>query len=102
MLGGAWFEKYFGTSSTEDHLLSVALNQVKSILNIKATPISSNVAILKDCIPQYIVGHNERVDRIKNYISEHKLPLYLCGASYEGVGVNDVIYSAKKAVSSIA
>ena len=102
MMGGAWYEKYFGACSTQEHLLSVALNQVKSILNIKEEPIASNVAILKDCIPQYLVGHNERLQKIKNYISEHKLPLYLCGASYDGVGVNDVIFSAKKAVSSIA
>lgn len=100
MMGGAWFEKYFGTNPTEEHLMSVALEQLKTILKINEDPIAQNVSILKNCIPQYIVGHDERVECIKDYISENKLPLGLCGASYEGVGVNDVILSAKKVVSN--
>lgn len=101
MMGGVWFEKYFGTNSTEKHLLSVAVEQVKTILKIKESPHAHSVSILKDCIPQHIVGHNQRIDRIRDYISKHKLPLGLCGSSYEGVGVNDVILSAKKAVISM-
>lgn len=100
MIGGAWFEEYFGTNPTEEYLLSVALEQLKTILKIEIPPLSQNVSILRNCIPQYIVGHNDRVQRIKDYISVHKLPLGLCGSSYEGVGVNDVILSAKKAVSN--
>ena len=102
MMGGAWYDKYFGPNSTEEQILSIAVNQVKTILNIEESPIAHNVAILKDCIPQYIVGHKQRVNRINNYILEHKLPIALCGSSYEGVGINDVIMSAKKAVSNIA
>lgn len=101
MLGGAWFEEYFGTNPSEEHLLKVALEQLRTILNIVIPPIGSNVSILRNCIPQYIVGHQERKNRIQNYIEEHKIPLGLCGSSYEGVGVNDVILSAKKAVSNI-
>ncbi|XP_053998260.1 protoporphyrinogen oxidase [Hylaeus anthracinus] len=101
MMGGAWFEKYFGNCSSEEHLLNVAVDQVKEILQIGEDPMSYNVSILKDCIPQHIVGHMQRLTRIHNYISMHKLPLGLCGSSYQGVGLNDVILSAKQAVSDI-
>lgn len=101
MMGGAWFQEYFGSSTNEDYLLSVALDHVKKILGIKADPTAHNVAILKDCIPQHIVGHKRRLFRIQNYISAHKLPLALCGSSYQGVGLNDVILSAKQAVNDI-
>lgn len=101
MMGGAWYQKYFGECPTEEYLLSVATNQVRTILNINEKPIEFDVAILKDCIPQHIVGHSERLQRIQNYISSKKLPLTLCGSSFEGVGLNDVILSAKKAVSHI-
>ncbi|KZC13835.1 PREDICTED: protoporphyrinogen oxidase [Dufourea novaeangliae] len=101
MMGGAWFEKYFGKCSSEEHLLTVAVNQVKEILHIEEDPKAFSVSILKDCIPQHIVGHMQRLTRIQNYISTHKLPLGLCGSSYQGVSLNDVILSAKQAVSDI-
>ncbi|XP_031829050.2 protoporphyrinogen oxidase [Nomia melanderi] len=101
MMGGAWFEKYFGQCSSEEHLLSVAVNQVQEILHIKEDPKAFNVSILKDCIPQHLVGHMQRLTHIHNYISTHKIPLGLCGSSYQGVGINDVILSAKQAVSDI-
>ncbi|XP_014217367.1 protoporphyrinogen oxidase [Copidosoma floridanum] len=102
MMGGAWFDKYFGNSPTQDEILSIAVNHAKSILNIKQDPVEHDVSILKDCIPQYVVGHNQRLQRIDNYISAHKIPMALCGSSYKGVGLNDVILSAKEAVSHIA
>lgn len=102
MMGGAWFDKYFGGNLTEEHFLSVATNQVKNILNITQDPVEHDVAVLKDCIPQYVVGHSQRLKRIDNYISAHKLPMVLCGSAYQGVGLNDVILSAKQAVSQIA
>lgn len=101
MMGGAWFEKRFGDNPTEQHLLDVALKSIKDILNIEQTPDNYKVNILNKCIPQYILGHHQRVERIRDYIKDHKLPLNLCGASYDGVGVNDVILSAQTAVNKI-
>lgn len=102
MMGGAWFDKYFDANASEEHFLSIAVSQIKDILHVEKDPVEHNVAVLKDCIPQYIVGHNQRLQRIENYISAHKIPLALCGSSYQGVGLNDVILSAKQAVSRIA
>lgn len=101
MMGGAWFDKYFGNSVTNEQFLSTAVTHTKNILNIQEDPVESDVAVLKDCIPQYVVGHSQRMQRIQNYISSHKIPLVLCGSSYHGVGLNDVILSAKRAISDI-
>ncbi|XP_062540289.1 protoporphyrinogen oxidase [Armigeres subalbatus] len=100
MMGGAWFEKWFGTNPTDELLLDVALKHVNKILDISQPPDAYKVNNLRNCIPQYVVGHHKRVERIRAYIREHKLPLRLCGAAYDGVGVNDVILSAKKCVES--
>ncbi|XP_046736587.1 protoporphyrinogen oxidase [Diprion similis] len=101
MMGGAWFTKNFGDHPTKEHLLEVAMHHVKSILHIKADLVAHNVAILKDCIPQYVVGHEQRIRRIENYLVKHKLPLFLCGSSYYGVGLNDVVLSAKQAALAV-
>jgi protoporphyrinogen/coproporphyrinogen III oxidase len=81
--------------------LKIALEQVEKILGVSTKPDSFKVNILKSCIPQYVVGHHDRVDRIRNYVEENNLPIKLCGASFDGVGVNDVIYSAVQAVNSL-
>ncbi|TGZ55205.1 protoporphyrinogen oxidase [Temnothorax longispinosus] len=101
MMGGAWFEKYFGPNPSEEQLLTTAINHTKNILQIDEEPVAHNVAVLKDCIPQHVVGHTARVKRIHDYISAHHIPLALCGSSYQGVGLNDVILSAKQAVRDV-
>ncbi|XP_034940592.1 protoporphyrinogen oxidase [Chelonus insularis] len=98
MMGGVWFDHYFGQNPTEEYLTSIALEHVKRILKIEEDPLHVDASILKDCIPQHIVGHSKRIERIRHYISTNKLPLALCGSSYHGVGINDVILSAKNAV----
>lgn len=101
MMGGKWFHKYFGLTVTDEHLLKTALESVSKILNIKDKPVYHHVSVLKNCIPQYVVGHYERVDKIFQYIQNKKLPLSLVGSSYSGVGINDVIMSSKMAISQI-
>lgn len=98
MLGGKWFKEKFGPNITEKQLLDIALKEINLILNIKDKPSAHNVKILDSCIPQYVVGHYERVDKIRQYINDKNLPISLIGCSYDGVGINDVIYSAKTQV----
>ncbi|XP_057332749.1 protoporphyrinogen oxidase [Microplitis mediator] len=101
MMGGAWFDHHFGSNPTEDNLLSIALEQLRITLNVKVNPVNVDVEILKDCIPQQIVGHDARMKRIREYITDHGMALAICGSSYQGVGVNDVILSSKNAIDDM-
>jgi oxygen-dependent protoporphyrinogen oxidase len=101
MAGGKWFEKWFGTDPKEQDLLKVSTDHVAKILGIHQKPDNFKVNILRNCIPQYVLGHHDRVERIRSYIREKKLPLSVCGASFDGVGVNDVILSAANAVKGL-
>ena len=49
-------------------------------------------------LPQYLVGHRERIDRIRTGLPEG---LHLAGAAYDGVGVSPCVASAEKAVTAI-
>lgn len=100
MMGGAWFEQRLGTDPSNKELYDIAVKQVARIMKIEAQPSTGRVHMLRKCIPQYVVGHSDRVKRIRQYIGEHKLPLTLCGSAFDGVGVNDVIYSARLAVAN--
>lgn len=100
MMGGKWFRERFGAANEND-LYEKAIEQIRQILKIKQKPDAFKVNILRQCIPQYVVGHFERIERIMKYINDNKMQLSLCGSAYDGVGVNDAIYSAKEAVDSI-
>lgn len=102
MMGGKWFEHYYGKDPTQKELLDIAIREVSQILGIDQQPKMSRVHILKKCIPQYHVGHKQRVQDIRRYIQRYKLPLSLCGAAYDGVGINDVILSARMSVDAIS
>lgn len=101
MMGGKWFPEKFGANGTVEHILNTAIKEVQGILKIKQNPTDQKVNILRKCIPQYIVGHYKRIRRIHDYISDKKLPFGICGSAIDGVGVNDVIYSAKNAVDKL-
>ncbi|CAG9795366.1 unnamed protein product [Diatraea saccharalis] len=98
MLGGRWFKEKFGDDVKVTTLYDIAVKEISSILNITEKPSAYNVNILHRCIPQYVIGHYERVDKIRQYIKDKNLPISLVGSSYDGVGINDVIYSAKTQV----
>lgn len=101
MMGGYWFRQYFGENPSKEQLLNVALEQLRTILKFNDEPECYKVNILHNCIPQYTVGHNKTVQNVFEYIRKEKLNLSLCGSSYYGVGVNDVILSSKNAVKDI-
>lgn len=98
MMGGSWFKELFGDNPSQETLLNIALEEIGSTFNTTAKPTSFKVSVLKDCIPQYTVGHLERVLNAKKLLKDS--PLYLAGNSYDGVGVNDAIYNTKKIVES--
>ncbi|MGH0154291.1 UNVERIFIED_CONTAM: hypothetical protein FKN15_057460, partial [Acipenser sinensis] len=103
MMGGAWFSEVFGDPEEvrEELLLQTAAQAVRTHLGVDAEPIWSNVSLQKDCIPQYTVGHWERIEKIRQYLGQHSLPLSLVGSSYQGVSVNDVIFSSKRTVERL-
>lgn len=101
MSGGSFFDKYYSKDSSKEFILKTALENVSRILKIDSKPDISDVHLHRQCIPQYTLGHHARVERIRKYIADHKLPLSVGGAAFDGVGVNDVIYSSKNTVNQL-
>lgn len=101
MMGGHWFREHFGENPEKKMFLDTAKKYLNQILGIQQEPDSFHVNILRNCIPQYTVGHYERVEEIRSYVAEKRLPLELAGAAFDGIGVNDVIWSSANAVERI-
>lgn len=101
LMGGAWFDQFSKTNVTDDFYIQQAVNAVRSQLGVTLTPSMVKLSMQRDCIPQYTIGHLDRVEQIFNYVASYNLPLSLIGASYKGVGVGDCIYNANLAAEDI-
>ncbi len=87
---------------SDEELIQIALSEFQEILglNPKATPLFSRVFRWPLGMPQYTIGHLERVELIER--QSDKIPgLAFAGGSYRGVGIPNCIESGEGAVSKI-
>jgi oxygen-dependent protoporphyrinogen oxidase len=83
-----------------ERLLELAREELELTLGIVATPLVSRVFIWENAMPQYNLGHPEKLARIDAALE--KLPgLALAGNGYRGIGIPDCIHSAELAVQKI-
>ncbi|WP_426733043.1 protoporphyrinogen oxidase [Myxococcus faecalis] len=74
----------------EAALVALAREELKALAGVTATPTLTEVFRWKRGIPQYNVGHLERMDGVDRALT--RLPgLHLAGNAYKGVGLNDCI-----------
>jgi protoporphyrinogen/coproporphyrinogen III oxidase len=84
----------------DEGLVRVSLADLSSLAGITARPVDSHVQRWGGGLPQYAVGHVDRVARIRAAVDRHP-GLAVCGAAYDGVGIPAVIGSARRAVASV-
>ena len=70
-------------------------------MGVDAEPTLTRVHRWPLGMPQYVLGHPERLDRIDGLVSEHP-GLALAGAAYRGVGIPDCIRSGEAAAEAVA
>lgn len=98
-VGGALQPEMFELA--EDELTSSVRHDLRDLLGIEKAPLFSFVTKWRDSMPQYHVGHLERVRRIEERLAA--LPgLYLAGNAYTGAGIPDCIRSGETAAAQIA
>lgn len=97
MIGGAAPNRIDVTNRSQDELLKIALTTIDEDLGIKKAPVSSDVFIAYNAIPQYKVGHFDQVRAIESAITKDFPQLHIAGASFDGVSVNDCVASGMKA-----
>ncbi|MEO7259736.1 MAG: protoporphyrinogen oxidase [Jatrophihabitantaceae bacterium] len=85
---------------TDAELVTVVRRELAEITGVAAEPVDSQVQRWGGALPQYAVGHLERVDRIRADV--HRVAgLAVCGASYDGVGIPACVGSAHKAADRV-
>ncbi|MEU7488453.1 protoporphyrinogen oxidase [Streptomyces sp. NPDC042319] len=81
-------------------LVDLSLRDLGEAVGLAARPVDTTVTRWDGGLPQYPVGHLERVARIDEAVE--RLPgLRVCGALYEGVGIPACVASATKAADAV-
>ena len=84
----------------DEELVAQSLADLADATGLRATPVDSHVQRWKEGLPQYAVGHLDRVARLRADVE--RLPgLELCGAAYDGVGIPAVVASARAAAARL-
>ncbi|HOP40846.1 MAG TPA: FAD-dependent oxidoreductase, partial [Geobacteraceae bacterium] len=94
MLGGACFPEYIELPDNE--VLERVQNDLRLTMGIEEPPSFVRIFRHQKAIPQYIVGHGERLRALEKNL--RMFPgLVLTGNSYRGVGLNDCVAAAARA-----
>ena len=102
MLGGHWWDQW-DTYPDEDEGASMAKAVLRRHLKILTEPDAIRVSLQRDCIPQYTVGHQQRLyDGGAELINSFNYKLRVAGNSYTGVGLNDCVRAAREVAQGLA
>lgn len=80
---------------SKDEGLQMAQSLLERHLGITEKPAAHLVSLQKDCIPQYTVGHHQRIQSVHDrLLKQYRGKLRVAGNWARGVGVNDCLRSA--------
>ena len=99
MLGGARFPQV--TRETWEQAVERALAGIGRMLGCARPPVYLGGGLMRDCIPQYVVGHGGWVKGVEEGVAEVNRRvggqrLQVIGTALHGVAVNDLIKRAKR------
>jgi oxygen-dependent protoporphyrinogen oxidase len=84
----------------DEDLVALVRHELGVLLGVTAEPVDALVTRWGGGLPQYAVGHVERVARIRAAI-ESVPGLEICGAAFDGVGIPACIASARAAAARL-
>jgi oxygen-dependent protoporphyrinogen oxidase len=77
-----------------------ARNELASLLGITAQPLFSRVWRHPKSMPQYHVGHEQRIKRVESALAKFRT-LAVAGSAYHGVGIPDCVRSGEEAAENL-
>ncbi|MBI5453434.1 MAG: protoporphyrinogen oxidase, partial [Deltaproteobacteria bacterium] len=87
-VGGSKDTSLLGASDEE--MVKTVRQELKDIMGIDAEPVLSRVFRWMNSMPQYTIGHEDRVAWIDERVAGYP-GFYLVGSAYHGIGISDSV-----------
>jgi oxygen-dependent protoporphyrinogen oxidase len=85
---------------SDDEIVDAVRDEFRALLGVEAAPGFVEVRRWPDSMPQYEVGHLDRVAEIERIVAS--IPTFaIAGAAYRGVGIPDCVRSGEQAADAI-
>jgi len=85
----------------DDELVETARTELGEAVNLHGPVLDAVVTRWGGALPQYAVGHLDRVRRVREAVD--LVPgLEVCGAAYDGLGIPACIATAQQAATRVA
>ncbi len=84
----------------DEELAAVAAAELAAATGARGVPVATRVTRWGGALPQYTVGHLDRVRRIRAAVAAQP-GLAVCGAAYDGVGVPACVATARLAAGQV-
>ncbi len=75
---------------SDKEMIELVRSELADIMGIRAEPVIARVFRFKNAMPQYTVGHEERIEWIDERVTGTP-GFYLTGSAYHGIGIADSI-----------
>ncbi|MGW6190354.1 protoporphyrinogen oxidase [Bacillus cereus] len=86
---------------TDEEIVQLVLEDLQKTMDITEDPEFTIVSRWKEAMPQYTVGHKERMKKLTTFM-ENELPgVYLAGSSYAGSGLSACIEQGERAAKCV-
>lgn len=85
----------------DEELTAIVMNDLQRIMKIVGEPEFTVITRWKEKMPQYTVGHKERIDRVRGQMEKELPGIFLAGSSFGGVGVPDCIGQSEQVVAEV-
>jgi oxygen-dependent protoporphyrinogen oxidase len=91
-VGGAQNEDLVALDDEE--IVDVARRELMDIMGITADPILTRIYRWEKSMPQYRIGHGEKLSTLEEKLLRNP-GLYLTGCAYRGIGISDCVHDGK-------
>jgi oxygen-dependent protoporphyrinogen oxidase len=84
----------------DDELAALAAAELAAATGVRSEPVATRVTRWGGALPQYTVGHLDRVAAIRAAVAAQP-GLAVCGAAYDGVGIPACVATARAATGQV-
>ncbi len=84
----------------DGELVALAMAEMAEVMGVRGLPLSTRVTRWGGALPQYDVGHLDRVARVRAAVAVQP-GLAVCGAAYDGLGVPACVATARTAAGRV-
>lgn len=86
---------------TDEEIVQFVLDDLQKTMKIIADPDFTVVSRWKEAMPQYTVGHKDRMKKLTTFMEAELPGVYLAGGSYAGSGLPDCIDQGEVAAKRV-